>query len=129
MGGTEPEAEAVGWENFVLDEDAATLVFSVDGRGETVTVLVCTFEVAGVGVGVEEPPFTYLVTVTVSGLAVTVTVINRPAAELGCETSELVCTGAAEDAESIEPVKVAGADPLTKVCSAAVGLTRNGVAS
>jgi hypothetical protein len=70
------------------------------------------------------------VTVAASTLAVTVTVMNPFAPELGCEFAELVC---AEDAEGIETLPegaIVGCAPEAPVsCSAIVGLTRKAVES
>lgn len=79
-----------------------------------------------VGAGLEAPPLTVSVTVTVSALAlaVTVTVTKPPVTELDCEPADVVCAGV-DVAGATEPAKVGVGPPLMKVCTEAVGLTRN----
>lgn len=133
---------------FELEKETVALVFEIEGRGKTMAVLVCAsaecvldcafggeleLAVACDDAGCEALPLTVsvVVTVTVSwaALAVTVTVMNPPNAELCCDAAEVIRDPAADDAVATDPVKAAGATPLTKVCSAAVGLTRNGLES
>lgn len=85
IGGRDPDAEGVGWgdgmaEDGTLDAGGA-LVSGVDERGE-----VCAGDVAGgvVRSGLEGPPLTVsvIVTVSMSGLAVTVTVASPLTAEV-----------------------------------------------
>ena len=138
MGGADPEAVAweAGLECWVLGEDAA-LVSEVEGRGETIKVLVCAFgeecvlSAGDVGVTSEAPPLMVLVTVTVfsAALAVTVTVMNPPAGALDAEFAALGCAETFDVETLAGGAAVAFAPGAPVSCSAIVGLTRKAVES